>query len=49
MGAKPTQAPDTTDIGGVKAEGVAITASLGGEPEAGQRSTGRWLVIGLCC
>ena len=31
MGAKPSQSPDTTDIGGVKAEGVVISASLGGE------------------
>src|SRR5437867_11327635 len=30
MGAKPEQAPDSTDIAGEKAEGVAITAKLGG-------------------
>jgi len=34
MGAKPTQAPDSTEIGGVKADGVVITASLGGEAGA---------------
>ena len=31
MGAKPEQSPDTTEIGGVKADGVNISASLGGE------------------
>ena len=34
MGAKPEQSPDTTEIGGVKAEGVTITASLAGETGA---------------
>ena len=34
MGAKPTQTPDSTDVGGVKAEGVVIAAILGGEPGA---------------
>ncbi len=43
MGAKPTQAPDSTDIAGVKAEGVAITASLGGEPGAAKIY---WAIIG---
>lgn len=31
MGAKPEQSPDTTEIGGFKADGVNISASLGGE------------------
>ena len=31
MGAKPEQSPDTLEVGGVKAEGVNIKASLGGE------------------
>ncbi len=43
MGAKPTQAPDSTDIAGVKAEGVAITASLGGEPGAAKIY---WALVG---
>src|ERR1041384_4169664 len=30
MGAKPQQAPDSSEIGGVKADGVKISASLGG-------------------
>lgn len=30
MGATPKQAPDTSEIGGAKADGVNITASLGG-------------------
>jgi hypothetical protein len=34
MGAKPEQSPDTTEIGGIKADGVNITASLGGESGA---------------
>jgi hypothetical protein len=34
MGAKPEQVPDSTEIAGDKAEGVAITASLGGEAGA---------------
>jgi len=34
MGAKPEQTPDTSDIGGVKADGTIISASLGGEPGA---------------
>ena len=32
MGAKPQQANDSTEIAGEKADGVAITANLGGEP-----------------
>lgn len=31
MGAKPQQSPETSEIGGVKADGVNISASLGGE------------------
>lgn len=34
MGASPKQSPDTTEIGGVAADGVNITASLGGETGA---------------
>ena len=34
MGAKPEQKPDTSEIGGVKADGAIISASLGGEPGA---------------
>jgi hypothetical protein len=34
MGAKPEQAPISSDIGGVKADGVKISAVLGGEPGA---------------
>ena len=30
MGAKPKQSPDTSEIGGVKAEGVNISATVGG-------------------
>lgn len=43
MGAKPEQAPDSSDIAGVKADGVAITASLGGEPGAARIY---WALIG---
>jgi hypothetical protein len=43
MGAKPQQGPDSTDIAGAKAEGVAITASLGGEPGAAKIY---WALIG---
>ena len=43
MGAKPTQTPDSTEIAGVKAEGVAITASLGGEPGAAKIY---WAIVG---
>lgn len=31
MGAKPEQTPDVSEIGGVKADGTIISASLGGE------------------
>lgn len=34
MGATPQQSPDASEIAGVKAEGVNITASLGGEAGA---------------
>jgi hypothetical protein len=43
MGAKPEQTPDTTEIGGAKADGVAITASLAGEPGAARIY---WALIG---
>jgi hypothetical protein len=43
MGAKPEQTPDTADIGGVKAEGVKISASLGGEPGAARIY---WVLLG---
>ena len=43
MGAKPEQANDSTEIAGEKAEGVAITASLGGEPGAAKIY---WALIG---
>jgi hypothetical protein len=43
MGAKPEQAKDSTEIAGEKAEGVAITASLGGEPGAAKIY---WALIG---
>jgi len=43
MGAKPEQANDSTEIAGEKAEGVAITASLGGEPGAAKIY---WTLIG---
>lgn len=34
MGAKPEQSPDTSEIGGMKADGTNISASLGGESGA---------------
>lgn len=34
MGAKPEQVPDSTEIGGLKADGVSINASLDGETGA---------------
>jgi len=34
MGAKPEQSPDASEIGGIKADGVKISASLGGETGA---------------
>jgi hypothetical protein len=43
MGAKPEQANDSTEIAGEKAEGVAITASLGGEAGAAKIY---WALIG---
>lgn len=43
MGAKPEEANDSTEIAGEKAEGVAITASLGGEPGAAKIY---WALIG---
>ena len=36
MGAKPESAPATTEIGGLKSEGVRISASLDGEPGAAE-------------
>ena len=42
MGAKPEQSPDTIEIGGVKAEGVRISASLG-EPGAAKIY---WALVG---
>ena len=43
MGANPKQSPDSTEIGGVKSDGVNITASLGGEPGAAKIY---WALIG---
>ena len=43
MGAKPQQADDSTEIAGEKAEGVAITANLSGEPGAAKVY---WSLIG---
>lgn len=43
MGAKPEQSPDSSEIGGVKAEGVKISASLGGETGAAKIY---WALIG---
>jgi hypothetical protein len=43
MGAKPEQTPDATEIGGVKAEGVNISASLGGETGAARIY---WALVG---
>ena len=43
MGAKPEQAPDSSDIAGVKADGVAITANLGGESGAAKIY---WAIVG---
>jgi hypothetical protein len=43
MGAKPEQLPDTSEIGGVKADGVKISASLGGEAGAAKIY---WAVVG---
>jgi hypothetical protein len=43
MGAKPEQSPDTTEIAGVKADGVKISASLGGDPGAAKIY---WALVG---
>jgi hypothetical protein len=43
MGAKPEQKNDSTEIAGEKAEGVAITTRLGGEPGAAKVY---WTLIG---
>ena len=43
MGAKPTEAPDNSDIGGIKADGVVITANLGGEAGAAKIY---WAIVG---
>ena len=43
MGAKPEQSPDTTEIGGIKADGVNISASLGGEKGAARIY---WALVG---
>ena len=43
MGAKPEQTPDTSEIGGVKADGVNISASLGGEAGAAKIY---WALVG---
>lgn len=43
MGAKPEQSPDVSEIGGVKADGVSITASLGGEAGAARIY---WALVG---
>lgn len=43
MGAKPEQSAETSEIGGVAAEGVAIKASLGGEAGAARIY---WALVG---
>jgi hypothetical protein len=43
MGAKPEQSPDASEIGGVKADGVKISASLGGETGAAKIY---WALVG---
>ena len=43
MGAKPQQSPDASEIGGVKADGVNIGASLGGETGAAKIY---WALVG---
>ena len=43
MGAKPEQVPDSSEIGGVKADGVSINASLGGETGAAKIY---WALVG---
>ena len=43
MGAKPEQVPETSEIGGVKADGTSINASLGGEAGAAKIY---WALVG---
>lgn len=43
MGAKPEQTPDTSEIGGVKADGTNISASLDGEAGAAKIY---WALVG---
>jgi hypothetical protein len=43
MGATPQKTADTSEIGGVKADGVQLTASLAGEPGAAKIY---WAVVG---
>ena len=43
MGAKPEQTPDTSEIGGMKADGTNISASLGGEAGAAKIY---WALVG---
>lgn len=43
IGANPKQTPDASEIGGVKAEGVNVTASIGGEPGAARIY---WALVG---
>jgi hypothetical protein len=43
MNARPNSSPDTSEIGGVKADGVNITASIGGETGA---SRIYWALLG---
>ena len=43
MGAKPEQSPDASEIGGVKADGTVISASLGGESGAAKIY---WALVG---
>ena len=43
MGAKPEQVPDSSEIGGVKADGTSVNASLGGETGAAKIY---WALVG---
>ena len=43
MGATPQKSADTSEIGGVKADGVLLSASLGGDPGA---SKIYWAIVG---
>ena len=43
MGAKTEQKPDTSEIGGVKADGVVVSANLGGESGAAKIY---WAIVG---